>query len=266
MSGWTDTHAHLSYLTERGIGNETIGALFEQGGLRSFDFILDIGTEPGDLDGRIKGFSRYKKARFACGIWPHKELLEKRLEAVKEIERDINAAPCGLISAIGECGFDRRENPEAPNSEVELFELQLALAQKLNLPVIVHSREAPEETLLSLKKFSDVCAVIHCFSYDKELLKKFLDINCYISFAGNLTYKNAHNLREALPVVSKERLFLETDSPYLAPQAFRGKICHPGMISETYTCAAGLLHIDIEDLKNLIYTNAAMFFNLNFAD
>ncbi|MDR0527143.1 MAG: TatD family hydrolase [Spirochaetaceae bacterium] len=258
MLGLTDTHSHLSYLEGRGIPKETIDSLFNEG----FGFVLDVGTAPGDLAARIAGFSKYEKVRFACGIWPHKEILPKRREAIEQIENDIDSAPEGLVAAVGECGFDRRENPDAPFEERELFEMQLELAQKKALPLIVHSREAPQETLEALSRFSSVRSVIHCFSYGCAEVKKFLDLGCFISFAGNLTYKNAQNLREALPFVPKERLLLETDCPYLAPQTYRGKVCHPGLILETYRCAAALLGLDITELKERIASNARAFFSL----
>jgi TatD DNase family protein len=102
------------------------------------------------------------------------------------------------------------------------MEMQLELARRLNLPVIIHSRDAPEETAEILGRYGGVRGVIHCFSYARAELKTFLDMGYFISFAGNLTYKNAAAIRDACVAVPGDRLLLETDCPYLAPVPFRG--------------------------------------------
>jgi TatD DNase family protein len=256
-AGCFDTHAHLSYLDERGIeAVNTVSALFAAG----FAGIIDIGTIAGDLAGRIEGFSRFEKTRFAAGVWPHKEAIVNIEEQMAALERDITGAPAGSVVAVGECGFDRRENPEAGGGERALLEAQLDLARRKRLPVIIHSREAPEETFETLKAHSGSVGVIHCFSYGIREAKTFLDIGFYISFAGNLTFKNAQNLRETIKTIPLDRLLLETDSPYLAPAPYRGKAAHPGMISGTYALAAELLKIDIENLKETVRHNAEKLF------
>ncbi|MDR2097414.1 MAG: TatD family hydrolase [Spirochaetaceae bacterium] len=259
FSGLFDTHAHLSFLDERGIdGEKCVSTLFDSG----FAGIIDIGTIAGDLAGRVKVFSRFDKVHFAAGIWPHKEAIARHEAEIALLERDIAAAPAGLVVAIGECGFDRRENPDSPPAERGILEAQLDLAQRKRLPVIIHSREAPAETVETLAAYPGTSGIIHCFSYTAREARIFLDMGFYISFAGNLTFKNAQNLREALQIVPLDRLLLETDSPYLAPAPYRGKAAHPGMIAETYRHAADLLKVDIEVLKENIRRNAALLFAL----
>jgi TatD DNase family protein len=256
--GCFDTHAHLSYLDERGIDAvNVVSSLFDAG----FAGIIDIGTIAGDLAGRLEGFSRFEKVRFAAGIWPHKEVIAHIEEQMAVLERDIARAPAGSVVAIGECGFDRRENPEASSGERELLEAQLDLARRKQLPIIIHSREAPEETLETLKAHSGGgTGIIHCFSYGVREAKAFLDIGFYVSFAGNLTFKNAQSIHEAIKTIPLDRLLLETDSPYLAPVPYRGKIAHPGMITGTYERAAEFLKIDIEKLKETVKHNAEKLF------
>ena len=261
--GLFDTHAHLSFLDERGIdGKKCATALFEAG----FAGIIDIGTVAGDLGSRIAGFSSFAedgKLRFAAGIWPWKTAIARAKEQIALLEREIDAAPKGFVAAIGECGFDRRENPEAPDAERALLEAQLDLAQRKRLPVIIHSREAPAETMETLASFPSVRGIIHCFSYTPAEAKSFVSMGYAISFAGNLTYKNAGNLRDALLSVPPDMLLLETDSPYLAPVPYRGKPAHPGMLLETYRCAASLLKMDIQELKELLKLNAETVFAPN---
>ncbi|MDR2468165.1 MAG: TatD family hydrolase, partial [Spirochaetaceae bacterium] len=180
IRGLTDTHAHLSYLQERGIDISQIDALVDDG----FGFILDIGTAAGDFSPRWAQLSRYANVRFSCGIWPHAEDLAHRFAVVARLEQDLDHAPAGAVVAIGECGFDRRENPAAPPEECELLELQLDLATRRNLPVIIHSREAPRETIETLARYPAVRGVIHCFSYTLDEARCFLDLGYMISFAG----------------------------------------------------------------------------------
>ncbi|MDR3325077.1 MAG: TatD family hydrolase [Spirochaetaceae bacterium] len=261
LKGFTDAHAHLAMLfdIDREAGQEA--RLPDDLALCGGAFLLDIGTQPDDLGPRIAQFGRFPNVRFAGGVWPHKEAVAAPQESARLLEAALaRAAPSGLLAAVGECGYDRRENPTAPEGETTLLELQLSLAGRYKLPIVIHSREAPRATIETLARFPDVRAVIHCFSYGVEEAKKFLELGCHISFAGNLTYKNAHNLREAIQIVPAGRLLLETDSPFLSPVPFRGKTCRPPMIAETYKTAAALRNTGVEELKQTIARNAEALF------
>ncbi|MDR2739105.1 MAG: TatD family hydrolase [Treponema sp.] len=272
-----DTHAHLSMLDEFYVrfstqqrtpgefpGTEAlINGLFTEG----FGGILDIGTQAGDLPGRIAAFSRFERVRFSAGLWPDPKNIAGRRELVAQLEAHIAAVPAGLVVAVGECGLDHHQ--ELPSGtaldkagETELLEMLLDLAGRLRLPIIIHSRDAPEETAAVLARHSEVHGVIHCFSYGKEEVRKFLDLGYYISFAGNVTYKNASNLREALLFVPQDRLLLETDSPFLAPVPHRGKPANPGMVVENYVLAAELCGIGLMALGERIAENAESLFRL----
>ncbi|GHV83179.1 TatD family hydrolase [Spirochaetia bacterium] len=260
LKGLFDSHAHISYLDERGIdAKKLMFELFDAG----FAGIIDIGTEPGDLKNRIKMFCDFKKIKFAAGIWPWKHKIVKKEEEVSLLESEIAAAPLHSVVCIGECGFDRIENPSSPPEERELLEMQLVLAEKLVLPIMIHSRNAFKETLETLSNYKNVRGIIHCFSYGAEEAKSFLDLGYDISFAGNLTFKNAQNLRDAIKIVPRDRLLLETDSPFLAPAPYRGKPCSPLFIEETYKTAADILQIDIEILKQSVLENALSIFGGN---
>jgi TatD DNase family protein len=261
---YTDTHAHLSMLEKRGIEvHPLLRDLFGSG----FGAILDVSLEPGDLPERIKAFGGYPNIRFASGLWPHERAIRERRELVPALETDIAAAPPGLVRALGEFGLDHHWNSGDGGQgsadlkgERELMEMQLDLAAKLELPVIIHSRDAPRETLEILTKYPGIRGVIHCFSYGITEAKAFLDLGYYISFAGNLTFKNAGALRESCGAVPGDRLLLETDCPYLAPGPFRGKPAHPGMVEESYKCAAEIRGAGMEELARLVRTNANALF------
>jgi TatD DNase family protein len=273
-----DTHAHLSLLEKRGIAShETLRGLFAEG----MTGIIDVSLEPGDLAGRIAEFSVYPGVRFASGLWPHAASIARRRELVPALEKDIRAAPPGrvpgepLVCALGEFGLDRAASvppPQQPQhgeepdlaGERELMEMQLDLARRLALPVIIHSRDAPDETADILASYRDVPGVIHCFSYGPEEARKFLALGCFISFAGNLTFKNAQNIRETCKMVPAGRLLLETDCPYLAPVPFRGKPAHPGMVAEVYKLAAEIRGTRPDALAEQIAANVKALFGVNF--
>jgi TatD DNase family protein len=231
---------------------------------RGFGGIIDIGTQAEDLPGRIAGFSRFERVRFSAGLWPDPQNIAGRRDLVPRLERNI-AAAADLVVAVGECGLDHHQ--ELPVGEEldkagerELLEMLLNLAERRELPIIIHSRDAAEETAAILAGFPGVRGVIHCFSYGVTEARAFLDLGYYISFAGNLTYKNAGNLREALCFVPPDRLLLETDSPFLAPVPHRGKPSDPGMVAENYALAAELRGLGLEVLAARISRNVRQLF------
>ena len=266
-----DTHAHLSGLLQRNIDtHEAIENFF----LSGFTGIIDISLKPGDLRFRIKEFSRYNGIRFASGLWPWPESIANRKKMLGELENDLLASirettdseGNASICALGEFGLDRNWNGEGKTGsadllgECELMEAQMDMAQRLKLPVIIHSRDAAGETAEILAGYPLVCGVVHCFSYGPEEAKKFLDLGYFISFAGNITYKNAQHIQEACRFVPGDRLLLETDCPYLAPVPHRGKPSHPGMVEEVYKKAAELRGITLETLAEQIMENVKGLF------
>jgi TatD DNase family protein len=262
LDGLSDTHAHFSYLAERGINaEENLNYLANAG----FKFLLDIGTHPDDLPKRISAYSAFNgqnklKLRFSTGLWPSQDAIKNRSIYIEELEKNYLGVNSELVCAIGECGFDRPENPDWTSAEQELFEAQFEIAKKYKLPVIIHSRDDFEHTLEVVNKYRDVTSIIHCFSYTEMQAKKYLDCGAYVSFAGNLTYKNAQTLRDAINVIPDDKLLLETDCPYLAPVPHRGKPCDSSLIIETYKVAAASRNTDLESIKTLVYNNATKIF------
>jgi TatD DNase family protein len=273
-----DSHAHLSMLAE---DEEALSNQIDEWISAGLTAILDVGTRSDDLEPRIglvqKCLCRRRDGenttgdlmptiRFSAGIWPSEEAIQNRQQHIDELEAQILKVPRNLLAAIGECGLDRHwnssEQPALVRGEQELFEAQLDLARRYSLPVIVHSREAARETLEIIRAFPSVCGVIHCFSYGPEELLAFQDLGWYISFAGNLTYKNAQSLRDALGVVSMERLLLETDSPYLAPVPHRGKAANPAMVRYQYEGASQIKHLPVETIARQVFINFNTLFKI----
>jgi TatD DNase family protein len=270
-----DTHAHLSMLDEFNarfnarkegapafMGAAALTQRLFNAGLGG---IIDIGAQAEDLPPRIAAFSRFERVRFTAGLWPDPENIARRRELVPQLERNIAGAAPGLVVAVGECGLDHHQELPAGTEldtagERELLEMLLDLAERRDLPIIIHSRDAAEETAAVLAGFPGVRGVIHCFSYGPAEARTFLDLGYHISFAGNLTYKNAQNLREALCYVPPDRLLLETDSPFLAPVPHRGKPSDPGMVAENYALAAGLRGLSLYALAGGISGNVRSLF------
>lgn len=274
---FTDTHFHLMSIKNRGID---INSMLLQMAQQKFPFLLDIGTEVNDFLCRYKEFSQVlldiaswgntyhdylrKITHFSCGLWPSTESINNRHEYIKIIEKTILENSSTII-ALGECGIDRHYNLDNIPQEIELFQLQLELAKKLNLSVIVHSREDFESTYESIKEVDYNKGVIHCYSYGIEEAKKFLDRGWYISFSGSCTYAKKtkmEQMQDLIRYIPQDMLLLETDAPYLAPVPLRGQTNTPLLIEHIYKFVSEILNIPIEILCDTIYKNAIKCYNL----
>lgn len=274
---FTDTHCHLGMMQERGINLVDFFKEYydeaEKGAL-----LVDIGTKSDDFLERIKikqlaeeGAGTSSFLYFSAGIWPAKEDVINRKNECAVLEEILKKHAHKDVCALGECGFDRRENPAEAGkahlaAEEELFAMQVELAKKYQLPLIVHSRDAFEETLGVLKEGGHDKVVIHCYSYDKQAAKAFLDLGCYISFSGTVTFGKGAQKEQNIELVNyipKDLLLLETDAPYLAPVPFRGKTNTPLLVKHTYEFAATSLNMTIDALAKLINENASRFFCCN---
>lgn len=164
------------------------------------------------------------------------------------------------VMAIGECGLDYFHTTETKTKQHKLFELQLQLAQDLDLPLSVHVRDAQNDAISTISKFK-VKGVFHCFSGDADYLEKALQLGFYISFAGNLTFKNATHLQDLAKQVPLDKIFVETDAPYLNPD--RGVWPNtPSQVALTYQFLANLKGITVEELSHQTHTNASELFRL----
>ncbi|MFQ3546871.1 MAG: TatD family hydrolase [Termitinemataceae bacterium] len=270
-----DTHAHISMLSLDEV--QLAQALFTWYA-EGLAFVLDAGTKAGDCSKRIGqieklrtfgGLQELPKILYSAGIWPSNDAIECRRESIEILEHDIQRFSQKHVIAVGECGIDRYWNRPEDGTDVqgerELFAAQLDLAHRYRLPVIVHSREAAQETLEVLRDFPKVQGVIHCFSYDRKTARAFQNLGWYISFAGNVTYKNAEPLREALQEVDPDRLLLETDSPYLAPIPHRGTPATPIMVRSQYELVAHIKMFSVEDLIEQIRCNVTRLFGVDLS-
>jgi TatD DNase family protein len=168
------------------------------------------------------------------------------------------------VVALGEIGLDYFHKFGDKKSQIELFIEQLEIANRLNLPVIIHNREAGRDVLDILKdRLPTAGGVLHCYSEDAEFAKRALNYNLYISFAGNLTYRNARNLHETALVVPTDRILVESESPFMVPAEFRGKRNKPEYLPSTVRFLAEHLGQDEAELAARLYQNGLDFFKIS---
>ena len=169
------------------------------------------------------------------------------------------------VVAWGEIGLDFHYDNSPRDVQVDVFKRQLHAARELNLPVIIHTREAEAETIDILETEyagADRCGVFHCFSGSRELAQRGVELGFMISFSGIVTFKKAEDLRETARQVPLAQLLIETDCPYLAPVPYRGKRNEPAYVVEVARCLAGVYGLQIEELARIATENFMRFFSL----
>jgi len=245
----TDSHAHLD-------GCEAPEAAIERARSAGVTRIVTIGTGIASSRAALVLAEEHDGVYAALGIDPHQAASPeaKRLDEVRELLAHPKAV------AVGETGLDTVRRFASPTEQRRLFDAQLELAAELELPVVVHSREAEDETAEALASF-DGTVVLHCFS-SPGLLPAALERGYYVSFAGNVTYPQATDLRAAATAVPADRLLVETDSPYLAPQPVRGSPNEPAHVVHTIATLAGVRGDDPVALGTQTHANAAAAFRL----
>ena len=248
-----DTHCHL-YFDE--LKNDIEGVLNRADELGVKRFIC-VGTNLTDSFKSFKLAQQYENIYATAGIHPHDagsvennyiERLRKLLENYK-------------IVAVGEMGLDYFRNISNPDEQKQVFKEQLNLAQEINKPIVFHNRDADKDTIKILSDFSKVNGVAHCFSSSYDTAIKLIEMGFYISFSGNLTFKNSH-LPEVAKKLPLERLLVETDSPFLSPMPFRGKTNEPSRVRYVAEKLAEIFNSNIEHIADVTTTNAKALFNL----
>jgi len=246
----TDTHAHLDACDEPA---DVLVARAREAGVGR---IVSVGTGLDSCRETLAIAARHDDVFAALGIHPHQAADEDadRLDVLRELLGHDRAV------AVGETGLDFFRDYAPHDRQRDLFERQLELAAELGKPVVIHTRAASEETAAALKPFAGT-VVLHCFSAP-ELLPVALERGYYVSFAGNVTYPKAEELREAAKAVPRDRLLAETDSPYLAPQPRRGRPNEPANVVHTVATLAETRGEDPGELAAQLDANATAAFDL----
>ena len=254
-----DSHFHALRMKDRGLSARSIlDACFQKG----LSYALDIGTEGKDFVQRERLAEEYPRLYLASGFYPSACEDPRWREGLPLLEEHLKRTP--KAAAIGEIGLDFKRLYGSKEAQTELAAAQIALANRLELPVVIHSRDAAEETLELLKSHPPLKGgILHCYSYGPEWVERFMDLRFYISFAGNCTYKNSLEIRKALGAAPADRLLLETDAPYLSPQEVRGRVNHSGHIGFTYRLAAEVRKTPLAELVEQVEDNFKSFLALS---
>ena len=257
-----DTHAHYDdhqYDQDR---EAVLASLVEYNVGRLVNVSADIDSVRTTLDLAYK----YDFIYASVGVHPDgiPNLTDDALDLLKAyVEADLKRES-PKICALGEIGLDYYGRDIPREVQISWFEKQLALSNELNLPVIIHSRDAAKDTYDVLKagKTGEGAGIVHCFSYGKEMARQFLNLGYYIALGGVVTFKNAKNAKEVAAYVPKDRLLLETDCPYMAPVPFRGQRNDSGLIRHIIPVIAELRHEKAEEVEAFTWENANRLYRL----
>jgi TatD DNase family protein len=251
-----DTHTHLDDARYDADRDEMIARAHEAGVER----MVTIGCDLATSQAAVALAARYPAVYASIGVHPHevKHITDGWYEDLRRL------AEHAKVVAYGEIGLDYHYNHSSPEDQRVRFREQVRLARELRLPVIIHTREAQEDTIRILREegASETGGVFHCFSGDAWLAKDALDLGFYVSFSGILTFQNAGMLRDIAKTIPMDRLLMETDCPYLTPVPHRGKRNEPGYVRHVAHTLAGLLNSSIDAIAEMTAANARRLFKI----
>ena len=252
-----DTHCHLGF-DELAGDVEAVVARSKAAGVTGW---ITVGTDTQQNRKTVQLADKFENMYAAVGIHPHdaKDATAETMAELKELAQNEK------VVAIGETGLDFHYNYSEPPDQKRVFAAQLKIAEELNLPVIVHCREAFDETIDILKDHANAVSkvVFHCFSGSAQQAKIVLDYGFHISFTGIVTFKNAEKTRDAAKIVPLDRLMVETDCPYMSPEPMRKqKINEPALMIHTAAFLAELKAMDLADFAKAVTATSRAFFGL----
>ncbi len=250
-----DTHCHINDQHFKGEVDQIVNSFLSSG----VEKAICVGCCPESNRDVIALSNKYESVYCAVGV--HPDDCEKYNE--QELEQLLINRNHKLV-AVGEIGLDYYHNKDNKDKQIEVFESQISLAKKYNLPIIIHCREAFGDTLEILKKHSPLHNgfVFHCYSGSVEFAREIIKLGGKISFTGTVTYKNAKNVQEVAKNIPLDSFFLETDCPYLAPTPYRGQRNEPKYVLEVAKFIADLRGISFTEIEDITDRNAKKFFNI----
>jgi TatD DNase family protein len=258
-----DTHCHLNLVEFE----EDIGLVMERVNAAGITKILVPGTDFETSQSTVTLAQQYPEVYAAVGFHPHNA--KKWGRAIQSELKELAQQP--KVVAIGEIGLDYYRNISDHESQQNAFKGQLELAIELELPIVVHNREAIDDVMTILNDWvteipdtlKDRVGVLHAFSSDENAASKAIDKGFYIGIAGPITYSKANTLRNVVKEIPLERLLIETDAPYLTPDPHRGKRNEPGHVQLVATAIAKIRQVDIDKVKEKTAENARVLFQWN---
>ncbi|MGR3220520.1 MAG: YchF/TatD family DNA exonuclease [Candidatus Anammoxibacter sp.] len=261
-----DTHAHLDFPEY----DADLFEMLQNAKSVGVEHIINVGVDIEssrrtiELVNKVNNESGLPKIHASVGIHPNyaTDTIDKEFRELQEIVKHEN------VIALGETGLDYYRSHSNSAGQKELFKKHIELALTAQLPIIVHNREADDDCLEIIREYSHhgIKGVIHCFSSDIDCAKKFLDLGFYISFTGNITFPKAGKLRDTVKSIPTDRLMIETDSPFLAPQAKRGKRNEPAFLQHIIPLLANSFDLSYDDIARITGRNANKLFDIGVKD
>jgi TatD DNase family protein len=245
-----DSHAHL----EMPEFKKDLEGVIQRAKEAGVEYIFTVGTEKRDWKRALEIANSHPSIYAILGVHPHnaKEIDDQTYLLLKELCQNKK------VKAYGEIGLDFFRNLSPREIQLKRFQEQIELAKELGLPIVVHDREAHQETLEILKsEKANVCGgIIHCFSGDDEMAKACMDMGFYISIPGSITFKNAESFRKIVKSIPLDSLLVETDAPFLTPEPFRGKRNEPSYVRYTAQKVAEIKKVSFEKVAEVTTENA----------
>ena len=256
---YIDSHCHIDLILDKGDWEsyDELKKEFPE----NFEKAIQIACDENRFDFAVK-LAEHEEIYFAAGIHPH-----EAKDYTQEIEdKIIDLMKHPKAVAWGEIGLDYHYDYSPREIQKEVFKKQLILGQKLNKPLVIHTRTADDDTIEVMSKHlnPDLPIHIHCFTGSAEFAQELLNLgpNIYFGFTGVTTFKSAESIREAIKVVPLNRLLLETDSPFMAPVPYRGKTCHPGHIPQIAQQMADTREVSVEEIYKACRENTLRIYSI----
>ncbi|MCY7570053.1 MULTISPECIES: TatD family hydrolase [Bacillus] len=252
-----DTHAHLNAEQY----NEDLEQVIERAKSEKVEKIVVVGFDRPTITRAMELIEEYDFIYAAIGWHPVDaiDMTDEDLAWIKDLSQHQK------VVAIGEMGLDYYWDKSPKDVQKEVFRRQIALAKEVNLPIVIHNRDATEDVVTILKEegAAEVGGIMHCFTGSLETAKACMEMNFYISFGGPVTFKNAKKPKEVVKEIPSDKLLIETDCPYLTPVPFRGKRNEPSYVKYIAEQIAELREISFEELAELTTKNAKKVFRIN---
>jgi len=252
-----DTHAHLNAEQY----NEDLEQVIERAKSEKVEKIVVVGFDRPTITRAMELIEAYDFIYAAIGWHPVDaiDMTDEDLDWIKKLSEHQK------VVAIGEMGLDYYWDKSPKDVQKEVFRRQIALAKEVNLPIIIHNRDATEDVVTILKEegAAEVGGIMHCFTGSLETAKACMEMNFYISFGGPVTFKNAKKTKEVVKDIPSDRILIETDCPYLTPTPFRGKRNEPSYVKYIAEQIAELREMSFEELAALTTENAKKVFRIN---
>ena len=239
-----DSHCHLDRLKLENYDGK-LGLAVDAATKAGVDTMLCVAIDLEHIDDVLSIAKEYSSIYASVGVHPTSHEGED-----PSVERLLDLAQTDKVIAIGETGLDYYYGEDSKDIQLERFKRHLVASKTCNKPVIIHTRDAKEDTLSHIEQYSDpnVGGVLHCFTEDWDMASRAIEHNYYISFSGIVTFKNAKALQDVAKKVPLDRMLIETDSPYLAPVPFRGKSNEPKYVPEVAKFIAELKGVSVEQI------------------